>query len=576
MQKLSFLLAIILLFSACMMTACKKDDVEETTPQNATPEETTPQETTSPESTQPVVHAKILIEQLTNYEIVSAKSSSEETDKLTKELQQALQNTFQLPISLKTENAYNKTQYEILIGDTNREESAEFLAKYDMKWHDYGYAIVGDKLVIAGANEDGTLAALRAFLDYVKQHKGGEVFLSNANLYLVTDTSFPHPNLTINGISVSELSILCNQQELGGVAQIIRDAILDASGIALPIVADKDVDNLENLILVGDTAHIDVEALPDEIAYPTGKEYYIDTNDCCAWVQAKTAAGYLSAAADIATQLSSNGSDDVVLEQKQYMGEDSIAVMSFNLMAGKEDKRADSIVEIILKYRPAVVGVQEATDNWMNILRQRLGDLYTIVGVGRNADGHDEHSAILYLTAEFDCLESGTKWLSDTPDVAGTKFESSYYTRIMTYAHLSRKSDGKQFLHVNTHLDYTTKPEEQATQVAQIEVLLSQIEKFSGIPTILTGAYNADVSSPVYDTIIKAGYFSSARANPKDGAANTYHALMGTTGTPDQIDFIFATSDFIDRYYRVCRERINNENISDHYPILSILTLNDK
>jgi endonuclease/exonuclease/phosphatase family metal-dependent hydrolase len=560
MKKLSFLLAILLLLSVCTMTACKEKKPEDTAPQSTTPEETTPE----PGAT--VVHASVSLEALANYEIVVAKSSSEEADALTKELQQAMQNVFDLPFTLKTENAYNETQYEILIGETSRKESTEFLSKYNMTWRDYGYAIVGDKLVIRGTNEDGTLEALRAFLSYVRGHNKSEVFFTNANLYLVTDTSYPFPNLTINGIAAKQLSILCNEESLGGVAQIIRDAIIEASGIAVPIVTDKEIDVLENAIIVGDTSFIDIEAVPDEIAYPTGREYYIDISHGCIWLRAKTAAGYYSAATKIVAQFSGKGGDNVVITNSDGKGEDALPVMSFNLMAGKEDKRADSIVETILKYRPAVVGVQEATDNWMNILRQRLGDTYTIVGVGRNADGHDEHSAILYLTEEFDCIESGTKWLSDTPDVPGSKFAESHYTRIMTYAYLSRKSDGKEFLHVNTHLDYTLSPEEQATQVAQMHVIFNEIAKFSGIPTIITGDFNADFDSQVYRAVIDAGYVpTSAYCVP------TYHALMGTTGEPSHIDFVFSMGMGYRSYYRVCTERVNNENVSDHYPVLSVL-----
>ena len=142
-------------------------------------------------------------------------------------------------------------------------------------------------------------------------------------------------------------------------------------------------------------------------------------------------------------------------------------------MGRRSAKRLDAVVETILKYRPAVVGVQEATDTWIALLNQRLGDIYTIVGDGRNETRGDEHSAILYLTAEFDCLESGTKWLSDTPDVPGSKFAESHYTRIMTYVHLSRKSDGREFLHVNTHLEWNHS--DNPTNTQQTEILLEKL-----------------------------------------------------------------------------------------------------
>ena len=563
MKKLSFLLAIILLLSATLLTACKNDDEpKETTPQNQGPEVTTP------EDVKPVVHASISRQQLTNYEIVAAKSSSEETDKLTKELQQAIQNAFNMPINLKTENAYNKKQYEILIGHTNREESETFLSS--LKWDDYGYAIVGDKLIVAGKNEDGTLAALRAFLDYVKKHDAGEVFFSNADQLLV-QTNYPHPSLTINGISVADLSIVCNEQELGGVAEIIRDAIIDASGIAVPIITDKNIQDLKNVLLIGDTAYIYAEPFSSENASPMSKEYYINTIFCCAWLKANTTAGYMSAASHICSKLSKG---NVVLNDGKYDGEDAIAVMSFNLMAGKESSRLDSVVGTILKYRPAVVGVQEATDLWIELLKQRLDGIYTIVGEGRKADGGDEHSAILYLTEEFECLESGTKWLSDTPDVPGSQLSSAKteYPRIMTYALLSRKSDGKQFLHVNTHLDYGSNPEEEQVKVAQMQVVFNEIAKLPKVPTIITGDFNATVGSPVYNKVIAEGYSEAASHISAANRAPTYHGLMGTTGAPSHIDFIFSKTMESDCYYRICNERVDNENISDHYPILAVLS----
>ncbi len=576
MKKLSFLLAILLLLSVCTMTACKEKKPEATTPQSTTPEETTPE----PGAT--VVHASISLEALANYEIVVAKSSSEEADALTKQLQQAMQNVFDLPFTLKTENAYNETQYEILIGETGRKESGEFLSKYNMTWRDYGYAIVGDKLVIRGTNEDGTLEALRAFLSYVKGHNKGEVFFTNANLYLVTDTSYPRPDLTINGIAVKELSILCNEQALGGVAQILRDAIMEASGIAVPIVTDSEIESIENKLVVGRTNQIIIDPAPEGAAYPTGKEFYISELAGGLFVEANSTAGYLSAAAHIAEQIAAAKTENIVLECKKHEGEDAIGVMSFNLMAGakKGDKRVDRVIEIILKYRPSIIGVQEATDNWMNLLRERLGDTYTIVGVGRNADGHDEHSAILYLTEEFDCLEGGTKWLSDTPDVAGSKFAESHYTRIMTYVLLSRKSDGKQFLHVNTHLDYGTTNKEEQVKVEQMQVLFDQIQKFSADFIIITGDFNATVGSPVYQLITGKGYKDSCHGTAFKEP--TYHGLMGTTGAPSHIDFIFHNSIYHSKYdtyylsnmyYRICAERVDNENVSDHYPIFAILAL---
>lgn len=582
MKKISFLLAIILLLSMPLMTACRRQ-VPPEEPPATTPVATTPEQTTPVVENPPVVHASILAEQLAKYEIIYAQSSSKEVKAEAQTIPNIIFDNYEVILNQRTDLYYEgvpslaKGQYEILVGNTNREESATFLS--NLKWDDYGYGIVGDKLVIAGKNEDGTLKALRAFLAHI-QGNTGEVFFTNQNQLLV-QKQYPYQSITINGIAATDLAILCNEEELGGVAQIIRDAIIESCGIAVPIVTDSPEDSVQNKIVIGQTNMIIIDPAPEDIAFPTGKEFYISQLAGGIFVDANTSAGYYSAASYIVSSISPDckGSDVVVLEQGKHMGEDALPVMSFNLMAGSqsnpESKRLDAVVETILKYRPAVVGVQEATDTWIALLNQRLGNIYTIVGDGRNETRGDEHSAILYLTAEFDCLESGTKWLSDTPDVPGSKFAESHYTRIMTYVHLSRKSDGQEFLHVNTHLDYGTTDAEEAVKVAQIEVLFSEIEKFSNLPTIITGDFNATVDSPVYNRIQQKEYhnFGAERLE----TSPTYHGLMGTTGEPSHIDFILHNGQIYNDYYlmdmcyRICNERVDNENVSDHYPILTVL-----
>ena len=553
MKKLSFLLAILLLLSACLMTACKKDDE------------------VAPEQNPPVVHASIATEQLANYTMIFAKSNSSDADKAADELRVKIQNTFNVLIDSKTENAYNETQYEILIGNTGREESITFLA--DMKWDDYGYGIVGNKLVIAGKNEDGTIKALRAFLDYVNKHEGGEIFFSNADKLLV-QKDYPHETLTVNDISVSELSILCNEQALGGIAQIIRNSIIEACGIAVPIITDGEIDALENTIVIGETNKT-TEGFMHQLITHEGNQYSITPDGSNIFIKAVNAAGYWSAATEITKQFSNATDENVILTVGKRDGTDAIPVMSFNLKAENEQTaytaRLDSLVNTILKYRPAVVGVQEATDMWIGLLNQKLGEVYTIVGDGRDAKKGDEHSAILFLKDEFELIQTETKWLSDTPEVPGSQFAEAHYTRIMTYALLSRKSDGKQFLHVNTHLDYGSSDAEEQVKVKQMQVIFDEIAKLPAVPTVITGDFNANVGSPVYDKVIGEGYSEAASHIPATDRAPTYHALMGTTGEPSHIDYIFAKGLANDSLYYICTERIDGENVSDHYPILSVL-----
>lgn len=61
--------------------------------------------------------------------------------------------------------AYAMGEYEILVGETNRPETAEFLDGLQM-WQ-YGYALVGQKIVIAGHDDASTRLAVEEFKTFL-------------------------------------------------------------------------------------------------------------------------------------------------------------------------------------------------------------------------------------------------------------------------------------------------------------------------------------------------------------------------------------------------------------------------
>src|SRR5690625_7988514 len=66
-------------------------------------------------------------------------------------------------------------------------------------------------------------------------------------------------------------------------------------------------------------------------------------------------------------------------------------------------------------------------------------------GVGRDADGGGEYSAILYRKSRFEVLDQGTFWLSQTPDQAGSAGWDAVLPRIATYGRFEDKNTGKKF-----------------------------------------------------------------------------------------------------------------------------------
>ena len=246
-------------------------------------------------------------------------------------------------------------------------------------------------------------------------------------------------------------------------------------------------------------------------------------------------------------------------------GSGSLRVMTYNLHAGanhtnRDFELIDMVLNLIEKYEPDIFGVQEATPNWMSSLRERFGDRYDSVGVGRYANGSGEACAIFYLKDRFEIVnnETGTKWLSLTPDVPGSYDFGSDYVRIYTYAKFKDKETGKIFVHVNTHLDVDDYAcEEQADLLMQV---CKEYEN-KGFPCIVTGDYNCAKGSEAYRILTNTGFLDSI-----DIAEQTQNkeALW--------VDHIFLSKGINVPYYQICTEtyaRANGETVqpSDHKPV---------
>ena len=89
-------------------------------------------------------------------------------------------------------------------------------------------------------------------------------------------------------------------------------------------------------------------------------------------------------------------------------------------------------------HMPDVLGVQEALPNQMGDMSSVLPE-YSFIGVGRD-DGKEqgEYSAIFYKRELFDVLDSGTFWLSPTPEKPSLGWDAAY-NRICTYALFKNK-----------------------------------------------------------------------------------------------------------------------------------------
>ena len=245
----------------------------------------------------------------------------------------------------------------------------------------------------------------------------------------------------------------------------------------------------------------------------------------------------------------------------------NMTAMTFNVYCGSfNTTRTNRVLSMMKSYTPDTIGIQEATPSWMTLLKTNLGDTYGFVGLGREGGSKGEHSAILYNKHIFKLVDSGTRWLSNTPTVV-SKFSESEYIRIFSYALLERIDDGQRILVVNTHIEYTN----DAIRIKQLGVLYNFLKSYGDYPIILTGDLNTTPGSATYNNIIANGFVDSA----KSAATRKEAATFTNYGADNRVlDYVFTSaSDFSVSYYKVCNEKINGSFPSDHHPVFIRYTL---
>ena len=267
---------------------------------------------------------------------------------------------------------------------------------------------------------------------------------------------------------------------------------------------------------------------------------------------------------------------DIVVDGIPERKADTTRVMSFNVRCasdpeGSVNNRSKLVTAVIEQYAPDTFGVQEANAKWMRILKRELGDKYAYVGHPRDRFGpFSEYSAVFYLKDKYNVIDSGTFWLSETPEVKYSVSFDSACTRIASWAMLQDKETGLTYTHINTHLDHVL----ESTRVGQAGVLLDYLKEFQKNGTVvITGDFNAYEDESVYTEMVKISDDVSKTAKTADSGI-TYHNY-GKIEDKGQgaIDFIFVSKGTEAENYKIIDNVIGGMYPSDHYAISSDIYL---
>lgn len=258
-----------------------------------------------------------------------------------------------------------------------------------------------------------------------------------------------------------------------------------------------------------------------------------------------------------------------------------IRVLSYNIRYNNPDdginawpNRSDSVSDIIgVRVKPDIVGLQEVLKDQLDDLEERL-PAYASVGQGRD-DGKDagEFSPIFYRPDKFELIENDMFWLSETPDVPGSKSWDAAITRIVTWALFLEKETNQKFYVYNTHFDHRG----EHARLMSARMLVSRIVEIEeDIPVIVTGDMNVQESSEVYSVFTEKSVLLDARyvsKNGHQGPTTTSNNWEELRPPESRIDYIFVRSVSNVVNHVILDDRYDGRFPSDHLPVMADIVL---
>lgn len=246
-------------------------------------------------------------------------------------------------------------------------------------------------------------------------------------------------------------------------------------------------------------------------------------------------------------------------------------VMTFNIRYGTAndgenswENRKHLVFEMIRKHDPEVLGLQEALLFQIEEIVAKCPG-YRWVGVGRD-DGLDkgEFSPILTKSDSVGVLEYGTKWISETPDIVGSKGPGANLPRIFTWAKL-RLRTGKTGFVVNTHFDH----ESSAARELGAQQIGEFIGRAKGDFGVVMGDFNAGLKSQPLQVLKGMGLTPGTTSESETG---TFTGFKFGNTAGEQIDHILVDSRTKFSLFTIDRWSESERYPSDHFPIIAHLS----
>lgn len=267
--------------------------------------------------------------------------------------------------------------------------------------------------------------------------------------------------------------------------------------------------------------------------------------------------GYLQTDAQVTLATESDGTMTIMSTNVRYIAYDDFFKKTWFY-------RADYICEDINSVKPDIIGFQEATPVHYSYL-QKIMIGYESENQYRDNFVLSEGCPIFWRSDKFEKIDSGSFWLSETPEVMSKDWGSEHY-RVCVYVILREIATGKEFAVFNTHLDNTS----DIARINGIQVILDKISEFGDLPSFLMGDLNAQEDSQTIQST-KENFDDAMRISPITEETPTYHD-WGNDENAKRIDYIMISNGDAEVYEYHVVDNLHGEIYSSDHASIYIKT----
>lgn len=255
----------------------------------------------------------------------------------------------------------------------------------------------------------------------------------------------------------------------------------------------------------------------------------------------------------------------------------SLRIMTFNIRLGliwdgpnRWYKRRELVFDVIRRFGPHVVGIQEAFPYQLGELLSAFPRFGAIADRRYGGRLTGTYAPILFDAERLEPAQSGDFWLAPEPDGSRSRGWDAAVPRICTWAVFGDRSNGRsRFAVSNTHFD-------QAGIVARTESARLVVDRLAVLTSrrVVLGDVNADETSEAAQIFARAGYRDTFRVLHPDAEARTYHGFRGRgVRNLGKIDYIFCGEGWTIRSADILRDSDNGRYPSDHFPVVAELDM---